>query len=1106
MRFDRPLVPVLALLPLLVSTAGAAVAVEPHAGMLRYPDVSATQIVFLYANDLWLVPREGGTAVPLASPPGEEMQPKFSPSGEAIAVMGNYDGDTDLYTVPVSGGPPQRVTYHPGTEILTDWTPDDRLVFYQRGREIYPRAQEMFAVAAGGGEPEKMPVPYGAVGAVSADGSWLAYTPHTRDFRTWKRYRGGMATDIWLFHLEELTSRRITDWEGTDTLPMWQGGAVYYLSDAGPAHRLNIWRYDVASGERRQVTTYADYDVKWPSIGPGPAGGGEIVFQHGAELVLLDLATEEARAVRVSVPGARPKIRPQSFDVAEGIRLPAISPTGQRAVVEARGDVWTLPAEKGTPRNLTRSSGVAERSPVWSPDGRFVAYSSDESGEYHLYVTQSDGRGETRRLPGTQRRFHYRLTWSPDSESLAFWDQSARLWIHDLGDGRATEVTRNPGFGQPPLAFSPDSRWLVFSMPESSRQPSSVWLYDTAAAKLTRVTGGMFNATWPTFDRDGDHLYFASQQEISEPIYDDLGTNWIYAHVDRLYAVPLRSDLDSPLAPEIDEEEWDEDGAGGEGKEKEAEAENGDGKEEDDDPAPVEIDLAGFESRAVPLPVERGNFGFLSVNDAGKLIYAHFPTSELMGEPSIHLLDLDDEDEPVKTVLEGAGSFSMSADGKKLLVSMDDRLAIVDAAADQKFEALSTSGMTATIDPRAEWRQLFRETWRLQRDFFYDPNMHGVDWEAVRAQYEPLLDDAASRDDVTFIIQEMISELNVGHAYYRPGSQEETPSVSVGMPGADFELVDGAYRIRRIVEGGPWDADARGPLSQPGVHVGVGDYLLAVNGVAVDPSREVLAAFQGLAGRTVTLTVSAAPTLDADARRVVVELPGSDYDLRYRAWVEANRAYVEGQTDGRVGYIYVPNTGVSGQDELVRQFFGQLHKPALIIDERWNGGGQIPTRFIELLNRPVANYWSLRESDDFVWPPDAHHGPKCMLINGLAGSGGDYFPFWFRESGLGKLIGTRTWGGLVGISGNPPLIDGTRTTAPTFAFYEKDGTWGIEGHGVDPDIEVIDDPARMVGGRDPQLDAAIAHMLEELERNPYLPPTPPAFPDRSGMGITEADK
>jgi tricorn protease len=617
-------------------------------------------------------------------------------------------------------------------------------------------------------------------------------------------------------------------------------------------------------------------------------------------------------------------------------------------------------------------------------------------------------------------------------------------------------------------------------------------------------------------------------------MYEDIGTTWIYSKTDRLYVVPLNKDVKSPLLPESDEETW----GGEEGKKtddkaedkdkkekkskgnKEAkEEEEGKSKEEDEKkkPEPVKIDIDDFERRAVLLPVERGNFMELAVNDEGKLVYTRLPFrgeyDDEGEEPkaSIHILDLDAEkdDEKEKTIVAGVAGYSMSADGKKLLVvAGEGRMAVLDAKPDQKLEDfVSTAGMTVELDPRAEWRQIFNEAWRIQRDFFYDPHMHGVDWETVRRQYEPMLEDCASREDVSYVIREMIAELNVGHAYYFGGDVEKTPSVSAGMPGCDFKLENGTYRISRILEGGPWDVDARGPLSQPGVDVRVGDYLLAVNEIPVDADKDPWAAFLGLAGRTVVLTVNQEPKMNDKARHVLVKLEGDESKIRFRAWVEKNRRYVAEKTNGRVGYIYVPDTSIPGQNELVRQFFGQLDTEALVVDERWNGGGQVPTRFVELLNRPIANYWALRDRDgDFPWPPDAHQGPKCMLINGLAGSGGDYFPFWFRAAGVGKLIGTRTWGGLVGISGNPPLIDGGYTSAPTFAFFEKDGTWGIEGHGVDPDIEVIDDPALMVGGRDPQLDAAIDYMLGEIERNPYKKPQRPKYPDRSGMGVRDEDK
>jgi tricorn protease len=1114
----------------LIMTAGsrASFAVEPHAGMLRYPDVSQNHIVFVYANDIWLAPIEGGTAVPLASPPGQEQFPRFSPDGKTVAFMGNYDGNTDLYTLPVTGGTPFRLTHHPAREFLSEWTPGGELIFYGNLMQANPFTNELFTLPAGGGLPEKLPVPYGACGAISDDGQWLAYVPTARDQRTWKRYRGGRASDIWLFHLSDYKSKKITEWEGTDSLPMWHGDNIYYLSDAGKHHRLNIWVYETATGKRRQVTHFKDYDAKWPAVGPD-----HIIFQYGSQLRLLDLKTEKSKQVQVTVPGARPKIRTRSVDASGFIFRRNISSTGKRVVVGARGDIWTLPAKKGSPVNLTRTSGVAERDPAWSPDGQWISYFSDTGDAYDLYIVQSDGLGEHRRLTRLEKGYLYLPAWSPDSAWIAFWDQAGTLLLHNVESGKTREVDSFNRRGLSRVNWSSDSNWITYARPKSTRELSSIWLYNIEKDEKHQVTRGMFNDSWPTFDREGKYLYFASNRQFTSPIFADIGFTWIYAKTDRLYAVPLRNDVESPLAPESDDEEWkkekDEDAAEGDdgkkGKEKDAgdkkekdedkeadEGEDKDKKEGDkkkDEPEPVKIDLEGFERRAVQLPVPRGGFTFLNVNDGGKLIYVRLPDPGSEDEGSIHLLDLDDEKKKEKTVLAGVGTFAMSADGKKILaVKREGTMAIVDAKADQKMENMvSTAGMTVQIDPRKEWRQIFNEAWRIHRDFFYVPNMHGVDWKAVRRQYAAMLEDCASRADLSYVIGEMIAELNIGHAYYFGGDTEQAPTLSVGMPGCDFRLENGAYRIGRIFEGAPWDVDARGPLSQPGTDIKTGDYLLAVNGVPVDTARDPWAAFQGMGGRTVKLTVSEEPAPGEKDRQVLVKLPSDERNLRYRAWIERNRAYVAEKTDGRVGYIYVPDTSFSGHNDLMRQFCGQWNRDALIIDERWNRGGFVPTRMVELLNRPVANYWATRYAkEDRVVPADAHHGPKCMLINGFAGSGGDYFPFWFRENGLGKLIGTRTWGGLVGMSGNPGLIDGGYTSVPTIGFYEKDGTWGIEGHGVDPDIEVADDPARMVNGEDPQLDAAIEHMLQELKRRPYQPPDRPSPPDRSGMGIKPADK
>jgi tricorn protease len=1138
----------------------------PSAGMTRHPDVSKTHIVFSYANDLWIVDRDGGVASPLASPAGAERFPRFSPDGKQIAFSGNYEGGTDIYTIPTAGGDAKRITFHPSSESLCDWTPDGKsLLFSSNGMAGLGRQPQLFTIGVKKNPLAKqLPVPYGTNGTISADKKWFAYTPHSRDTRTWKRYRGGMASDVWLFNLKDKTSKQITDFEGTDSFPMWHKSKVYYLSDAGDSHRLNIWCYDSDSEEREQVTEFDEFDCKWPSIGPGKSGNGEIVFSNGPKLYLLDLKSKKSKTVDIKIPGDRPSLRPNKVDASDFVEWAEISKTGKRIAVEARGDIWTVPVKNGAPRNMTKTSGVAERQPSWSPDGRWIAYLSDKTGEYEVYVTQSDGRGETTQLTDDGDCFRFMGGWSPDSKHLTYSDKSGKLFLLTIESKESKLIDTDPMADQIEPNWSHNSQWLCYSKASDERAPvSSIWVYNVKDGTRKQLTENYYNDTGPVFDNKGEYIFFHSNRSFTSPQYEDLGTSFIYAGTDVMMAMPLRADVEHPMLPKIDEEEWEEDKKDGDEKsdedskddsdsedskeedskeedskeddsneddesepadKSEDDSEDGDSKskdtdekpeskkknkgdkkdgKKDDKDKPIKIEFEGIEHRAFQLPVGTGSFGGLVVNHSNQLIYSERPSS---GPPSIKIFDLSADEKKAETVVTGAGNFGITADGKKLFVFSRGDVYVIAAAKGQKLDKkVSTDNMTVSIQPREEWKQLLREAWRLERDFFYDPTMHGVDWDAVWDQYQAMLEDCASRADVGFLIGEMISELNVGHAYYRGGGDVESgPSSDVGLLGCRFEADGDAYKIAEIFQGAVWDVDARNPLVMAGVKTG--QYVLAVNDQELTTDTNPYSAFAGTRGQTVLLTISDDKEIDDDDKRVAVRTIRSDNNLRFRGWIEAKRKRVEEKTDGKVGYIYVVNTGVPGQNDLVRQFFAQLNKEALIVDDRWNGGGQIPTRFIELLNRPVTNYWARRDGRDWTWPPDSHQGPKCMLINGMAGSGGDMFPSLFKQNKLGKLIGMRTWGGLVGISGGPGLIDGTSVTMPSFAYYEKDGSWGIEGHGVDPDMKVVDDPAKMQDGGDPQLDAAIDLMLKEIEASGYKAPKRPAYPNRSKFGIAPKDK
>ncbi len=1081
------------------------------ARMLRYPDVSATQIAFVYAGDIWVASKSGGTAQRLSSPKGEETFPRFSPDGSQIGFSGNYDGNIDIYVVPATGGLPKRLTFHGAPDRMLEWYPDGKSILFATSRTSEKeRFNQLYKISVNGGLPEKLPVPYGEFGAISPDGKTLAYIPISVDFRTWKRYRGGMNPAIWLFNLETYAAKNITGNDAANSLPMWHGSTLFFLSDRDKNKRANIWAYDLKKEKFRQITAFEEFDVHFPSIGPQ-----EIVFENGGRLYLLNLADEKYSEVKIQVLTDRATLKPRLEDVSKAVREPDVSPAGKRAVFEARGEIFTVPAEHGVVRNLTRSSGVAERFPAWSPDGKMIAYFSDRTGEYQLTIRPADGSGQEEVLTQFGPGFRYRPFWSPDSKKIVFIDQAMRIHLHDLESKATKQIDKELWMYHESLSrlkfnWSRDSRWIAYAH-DLDIQHTAIALYDTKEDRQQVVTSGYYDDDDPVFDPDGKYLFYRSGREFV-PVYSDLDNTWIYPNTYRLIAVPLRKDVASPLAPRNDDEgdkdtekkdkdkekkkpedtdrkkkdepklddqkdEPKKDEAKDEDKQ-EKKSDDKDEKDEDKPPKPVEIDLADFERRAVVLPPKAGYFGDLSAV-SGKLIFRRLPRAG-SGEEKSALVFYDLEKREDKTILEDVDDAILAAKGKKILVRRKTEYAIIEPKDGQKFEKkLPISSLETVVDPVAEWQQLFTESWRLERDFFYDPNMHGVDWMTMRRRYGDLLKDAVTRWDVNYVIGELISELNSSHTYRGGGEVESDLQRGVGYLGADFSLENGAYRIKKILEAAEWDAEARSPLKQPGVEVKEGDYLLAVNGLSLDIEQEPYAAFQGLADKPVFLSVNDKPELKG-AREVLVQTLSSEARLRHLAWIEKNRKRVDEATGGKVGYVFVPDTGQHGQSELVRQFRSQFNKP------------------VELLGRRVINYWGVRDGHDWSWPQIAHSGPEAMLINGWSGSGGDCFPFYFQKAGLGPLIGTRTWGGLIGITGSPPLVDGGSVTVPTFGIYSTKGEWIIEGHGVDPDIPVVDDPSLMAKGGDPQLERAIDEVLKALKKNPPAEVQKPKYPLRAG--------
>jgi tricorn protease len=1062
------------------------------AGLFRYPDVSQQHIVFTYANDVWIVPKAGGAATRLSSPAGVETFPKFSPDGSAIAFSGNYDGNTDVYTMPINGGVPFRLTHHGMPDRVVDWQPDGKRVLFASGRESEKeRFNQLYTIPASGGAAEKLPLAYGEFASYAPDGKQVAVVFRSEVFRTWKRYRGGDVADIYLFNLQDNSSQNISSQVNAgEELPMWAANGLYFLSDNGPEKRMNIWRFDVTSKERKQMTFFKDYDVHFPSLGPA-----EIVFEAGGKLYLFQLSDAQLKEVLVTVISDKAALKPTVQSAERFIQHAAISHDGNRALVEARGEVFSLPAENGVVKNLTQSSGVAERHPTWSPDGKTIAYWSDESGEYELWVKSADGNSAARKVTSYGPGYRYYLYWSPDSKKLAFIDKAMKIQIVEVATGTTVEVDKGLRMSHGSVEgfianWSPDSRWLTWSR-DLENYHEAVFVFDTQSKKTTQVTSGYYDSYSPVFDVDGKYLFVLTSQNF-QPSYSAIDNTFIYANATQVAAITLKKSTPSLIAPKNEMVEIKKEESPKEDPAKKPAKDAKDTKEEKKPAvAPVEIELDGIESRLELLPVKPGNYFRLS-SAKGKIIYVKFPNTGTGsdGKSAIKYYDIDKREE--KTILDEGNGYILSADGKKMLAAKSGAWAIIKAEENQKFEKpLRVAEMEMVVDPAKEWKQIFMDTWRLERDYFYDAAMHGVDWNKEKDRYLKMLEGAMSREEVNFILGELIAELNASHTYRSGGTEEQAKQKNVGYLGVNWQAEGEFYKIKKIIKAAPWDAEVRSSFDKPGIAVKEGDYILAVNGVSLKTNQEAAAYFQGLGNKTVEITYNTSASWSG-AKTVIVQTLNDESRLRHLAWIESNRKRVEEATNGEAGYIYVRSTGVDGQNELIRQFNAQWDKKSLVIDERFNNGGQIPDRFIEMLNREPLAFWAIRDGATWPWPPYGHFGPKVMLINGWSGSGGDAFPDYFRKKKLGPLIGARTWGGLIGISGVPQLIDGGSITVPTFRMYNPDGTWFKEGHGVDPDIEVMEDLTALSKGSDAQLERAITEIKELLKKNGFTRPARPA--------------
>ncbi len=1077
--------------------AMCSLAFSQEARLLRFPAIHGNQIVLTYAGDLYTVAATGGVARKITNNVGYEMFARFSPDGKWLAFTGQYDGNTEIYTMPSEGGVPQRLTYTatlgrddvsdrmgPNNIVMT-WRDEKSIIYRSRRIERNDFIGQLFVASTEGGIPEQLPVPRGGFCSFSPDKRKMAYNRVFREFRTWKRYRGGQADDIWIYDFDTKQITNITNNPAQDIIPMWSGNKIYFASDRDS--RMNVFVYDLTTKQTKKLTNFTEFDVKFPSL-----GDNAIVFEDGGYIYKLDLATEKVEKVSISMLEDFDVGRGGWKDVSKEITNFEISPDGNRALFGARGDVFTVPVKYGNTRNVTNTSGVHERNSKWSPDGKWIAYISDASGEDEIYIEPQDGSAAPTQLTKNADTYKYQMYWSPHSKKLLWADKKLRLQYVDVESKKVTQVAQANVWEYSDYAWSPDSRWIAYAQAEEKKM-TTVYLYSVEGDKSYAVTDGWFDSYEPSFGSDGKYLFFVSDRTFN-PVYGQTEWNHIYNDMASIYLVTLAKDTKSPFAPKSDEVKIQAETGGGKQETEKADKDKKDEKKEEKK-VTVKVDGDGLQQRITMLPISAGSYRNLqSVGD--KLYYIRNSSKD--EKAKLFLYELDKQKE---TELGEFNGFEISADGKKMLVGGSGTYAIIDLPTG-KIDAkdkLSLSDMKVKLDRRAEWTQIYNECWRQMRDFLYDPHLHGVDWKNIHDTYAQLLPYVNHRADLTYIIGEMIGELNIGHTYVGGGDTPKPERIETGLLGARIERDASSkyYRIKKILAGQNWDKALRSPLTEIGVDAQEGDYVIAIDGKPTNQMNNMYEALVGKVGKQVTLKLNSSPK-EAGSRETVVIPTGDERPLYYYNWVQGNIEKVAKATDGKVGYVHIPNMGVDGLNEFVKHFYPQVRKDAMIVDVRGNGGGNVSPMIIERLSRQLALISISRNTIPTPDPATTILGPKVLLIDEFSASDGDIVGYRFRKYKLGPIIGKRTWGGVVGIRGTLPLLDGGFLNRPEFSRYDVDGKeWVMEGKGVEPDIYVDNDPAREYEGIDEQLNKAINVIKEEMKKNPPKLAPPPPYPDKS---------